>query len=201
MKKLLPISIIIVGIVFVAGCIGGEKTSQSNSQSPNSILKTDDIPGFILWQNSYIAVNKSSPVNFNFNSSNFSRAYYEVDGMEYYKDELKTNMKKIGEKSIWTGKSGQTVDYLLIKYDSNSGFKDWFDYLQKAPKSKYVVDVGTANIGDFSLYSKGYSGGMETTSIYFAYKNYYAQIGFTGKNGTTYDEATRIADIIKSRLE
>ena len=200
MKKVIVIYFII-GIIFISGCISGEKSSQSETQAPKPILKPEDIPGFMLWQNSFIAINKSSPVNFYFNSSDFTRAPYEVDGMEYYQGEIKTDMKNIGEKSTWTGKSGQIVEYVLIKYDSNSGIKDYFDWALKAEKSKYIVDFGSPNIGDLSVYSKGYYGGMETTSIYFAYKNYYTQIGYTGKNGTTFDEAKRIANIIKSILE
>jgi hypothetical protein len=47
MKKLLLICIIIIGIVFVAGCIGGEKTTTSgiadNSRSPGILLNPSNL--------------------------------------------------------------------------------------------------------------------------------------------------------------
>lgn len=192
-----------VGIIFISGCISGEN-SQSDTQAPNLIIKSDDVPELMLMQYSLIAINNSSPVNFNFNSSNRRREPYEVDGMEYYQDAIKKDMRNIGEKSTWTGKNGQQLGYILLKYDSNSGLKDWFDYMETLQAGRYVIEVGSPQIGDFSIYTKSMGeirDGRESSSIRFAYKNYYSEVYVIGKNESTFNEATRIAKIIKSRLE
>ncbi|MCZ7400872.1 MAG: hypothetical protein O8C61_01465, partial [Candidatus Methanoperedens sp.] len=68
MKKRMVMCIIFVGIVFVTGCIGGEKATNTNtsmeSQTPNLLIKQSDVPGLGLLDFNFISVPKSSPYNY-----------------------------------------------------------------------------------------------------------------------------------------
>ena len=216
MKKLLLTCILIVSIMFIAGCIGEEKTDagtpassqisqESDDQTPDLILKPSDVPGFTLGNHVIRAVPKNALYVWD-NATTTRKEYGDTPPPIGY--------RIVGEDSDWQDQTGRKVEVEWTKYDSapnrviesltnttardNYGeviaehFPDGFDY-----------DWGDPHIGDCSWYhaSTDQSTDIQTTSIVFVYNNNHVIMGVTDEKGKSVKEAIRIAKVIKSRLD
>jgi len=222
MKKLLLICILIMGAIFITGCIGEEKpdtetlsTSQDNQQ-PNSqttelLLKQNDLQGYALTSYSFKAYPKVT--EFYLNNQKFLTKYSDV---------LPEGKRNVGQSMEWQemADQGLTVTADLTKYDSNSGLEDYLELtetmmheslneLGSEKKEEFITgygfEEGNPDIGDHSYYkSMAYAGpstGIHATDLTFYYKNCLCQITVLDAKDKSKNEAIRIAKIIESRLD
>ena len=104
----------------------------------------------------------------------------------------------------------------LFKYDSNSGLielisnmKDEWDTTPKEEikdaedKQGVKFDFGDPNIGDYSFYLSSIYINKDTqsTGLYFIYKNNFVQVAVADEKDDSFNEAIRIAKLVKSRLD
>jgi hypothetical protein len=221
MKKRLLMCIIFVGIVFVAGCIGGEKATnsktsidsqtnqKSDTQTPDLIIKQSDVPGLALWDFNFISVPKSSSYNYT--------SQQQGSVVETRDTKVPVGNRNVGQVSTWIDhQTRREVGVVVKNFDTDSGFKEFFDSLLircdetiKAGKwknSENVLDVGcgSPNIGDNSFDNYIISidaPDFKTVGLDFSQRNYFVQITVVDKKEKSLDEAIRIAKIIKSRLD
>jgi hypothetical protein len=220
MKKLLLYCILIVGIVFIAGCIGEEKTDadtpashqnnqESDDQTTDSILRPSDVPGLTLDPNCrFWAVPKNTLYVSN-----------DESNRETYGANLPIGYRNVGENSQWMDQSGRCVGITLSKYDSSpSTLIRYITYLKGLSKEEYIqdsiglwgehgpgidVDLGDPHIGDCSVYWKynDTNTDIQSTRIMFVYNNNDVVVFVKGEKDKTKEEAIRIAKIIINRLD
>jgi len=227
MKKLLIISILIFSVIFISGCISDEKTDNEtssdektdNETSPDSqinqnldtqsvdlIIKSKDVPGLTLSQNyHFFAV----PENTLFVSDD-----NEID-RKRYTNTLPIGYRNVGEESTWRDQSGREVTVVLMKYDSNSGLVELFsneteiidkrlkENSKDAIENGVKLDSGESNIGDCSYYftSTDTNTDIEHTCIFFINKNKGVTVMVIDEEDKSFNEAMRIAKLVKSRLD
>lgn len=203
MKKLLPILIIIIGIVFVAGCIGGEKATdsqnqKSGTQTPELIIKPGDVPGLTMSRFYYIAFPiSSSLIEIDSKMGHFRSMSPE---MRMYEDTLPLGTRNVGQDSYWNGSSGRQVQIRAIKFDSNPKFNEGY----YKTFSNNCVNKGFQNLGDITFCDSGSlsnSPDVMVTSLRFTYKKYFIFVYVTDEKDKSESEALRISKIIKSRLD
>jgi hypothetical protein len=216
MKNLLLTCILIGSIIFIAGCIGDEKTDagtpassqitqESDDQTPDLILKPSDVPGLTLGSYVFRAVQKN--------------ALYTSDDSwtdtKEYKDALPIGYRNVGETSSWSDQSGRALTIMLLKYDSYIDTASTDNYAADAAdryekelekgilSTGYERDWGDPHVGDYSFYvaTTDPNTSIQTTKITFACNNYVAVVFFTDEEGKSKKEAIRIAKVIKSRLD
>ena len=142
-KKLLLTCILIMSIIFIAGCIGEEKTNtetpassqisqESDDQTPDLILKPSDVPGLTLRQYHFLAVPKSTEPIFSkwpyyeINETNFFVIFilpyvHEMNGLSIeYQTAIPLGMRNYGQYSEWGDESGRRIEVHLVKFDSTS---------------------------------------------------------------------------------
>ena len=217
MNKISIICILIVSVIFISGCTSDEQassdiltSSQSNqesaTQSPELIIKQSDVPGLTLNQNyDLYAVQKNTVY-----------VYGNESGRIKYTDTLRMGYRNVGENSRWGDHSGRGVNVELFKYDSNSGLmeiifkiKDSYDTVSKeelkvAEEEKGIKFVfGDPNIGDYSYYvsTTDINTDIKATSITLIYKNNLVFMSVIGEKDKSFNEAIRIAKLVKSRLD
>lgn len=215
MKKLLIICVLILSVIFISGCTSDEQasseistSSQTNDQS-DLILKSSDVPGFVLQEYSLFAYPKD--ITYNFNDKKF---------LTKYTDLLPEGNKNVGQDMIWEDKTVGRITVSIVKYDSNSGIED--DLKSKENEMQDALNLQTADereqfltffeyeegnlkIGDYSFYTlkkMPYGDkGIYYTTISFYKKNGVCQIEYILEDkDESKKEAIRIAKIIESRL-
>jgi len=214
MKKLLLTCILIMSVLFIAGCIGDEKTDtstpassqisqESDTQTTDSTLKPSDVPGLTLDPNyEFLAV----PKNTLFVQGNETN-------LKKYKDALPIGYRNVGEDSQWKDQSGREVRVGLARYDSEPSASIEYcantaDYYEKElEEGRLSIDCdwdwGDPHIGDHSFYrtTTDHNTGIQRTQLSFVYNNNCAGVAVTDEEGKSKKEAIRIAKIIKSRLD
>ncbi|MCG7849663.1 MAG: hypothetical protein MIO93_10855 [ANME-2 cluster archaeon] len=209
MKKILIISILIIGIVFISGCTSEDNTKsetststqsnqESDSQNSELIIKPSDVPELRLLSYQYFAYPKSE-------SWVEVITPHAVPG-KYYEDTLPIGYRYAGQLSTWGDDSGRRVNFVLAKYDSNSGFLDHFNEIKQYgntkkenPDSYKNFEDGDPKIGENSYYSTE-KDIVETTQLEFTHENDHIYILVTDE-ANTLNEAIRLAKIIESRLD
>lgn len=218
MKKLFIISILIFSVIFISGCTSDEKTNNETSpdfqinqnldtQSVDLIIKSKDVPGLTLSQNyRFIAVP---------NNTLYVCGDNKID-KKRYTNTIPIGYRNVGEESTWSDQSGRKVTVTLIKYDSNLGFielisdtKETWDTTKKEELKDVEVengvnlDFGESDIGDYSFYlsSIDINTDIQTTVISFMYKNNIVTVEVIDENDKSFNDAIRIAKIMKSRLD
>ena len=199
-----------MGIILTSGCIGEDKpksymptniliNQESGNQTPDLILKQNDVPGFTLVEHYFMAITNNSAYIFSDQESS------QATGIKNYIGFLPTGTRNVGQFSYWADESGHEVRVLLIKYDSNSGFEGTFvptldNYKRNTEKLKDIgVEVDDPEIGDYSFYYNEIDKG--NILLYFTYQNYYAKIEVADQIENNVNESIRIATIIKDRLD
>ena len=151
MKKLLLICILLVGLIFISGCVGEEKTNSktstesqinqssdnnqpSDTQSPDLIIKPSDVPRLNLASYYSISYPESSELLFSdsyvgsMGGYIFFKGWVDtnevIDGLynRRYKDILMLGQRKIGEYSRWSDEIGRSASVHYVGYDSNNNF-------------------------------------------------------------------------------
>ncbi|KAF5417016.1 MAG: hypothetical protein C5S48_01305 [Candidatus Methanogaster sp.] len=108
MKKLLLICILITSIIFIAGCIGEEKTDtdtpassqisqESDDQTPDLILKPNDVPELTLSSSELWAVPKNTLYVVPQNTLNILG---NATNRKSYGDTLPIGYRNVGENSL-----------------------------------------------------------------------------------------------------
>jgi len=217
MKKLLII--LILSVILISGCTSDEKTNSETStdsqvdqnpdtQSVDLIIKSKDVPGLALDPNyQFFAVPENTL--YIYGDYGDSRTYEKS-----YRDTLPIGYRNVGEESIWMDQSGRKVAVALYKYDSNSGLlklitgmKDEVDPKEEIKdienEQGVKIDFNDPNIGDSSFYYSAteINTGMQYNIILFIYKNNYVQVVMIDENGKSFNDALRIAKLVKSRLD
>lgn len=213
-NKLLLTCILIVSILFSAGCIGEEKTDtetpasqqitqKSDTQTTDLILKPSDVPGLTLDPDyRFWAVPKNTLF-----------IYDNTVDRQGYRDTLPIGYRNVGERFTWRDQSGREVEIILTRYDSDPNsklielFTDLEDNFEEGflagRKQQPNIDYewGDPRIGDYSWHytSTDQSTGIQTTIIWLLHSDNYMMIVVTDEEGKK--EAIRIAKIIKSRLD
>ena len=219
MKKLLII--LILSVILISGCTSDEKTNSETStdsqvdqnpdtQSVDLIIKSKDVPGLTLDPNyQFFAVPENALYAYDNNG---------IIGIDEksYRNTLPIGYRNVGEESIWKDQSGREVGVLFIKYDSDSellkiitGMKNELDTTSKEEikdvedEQGLKIDFGNLNIGDFSLYYSytNVNTDIQETAIYYIYKTNFVRVSVTDKNGKSFNDALRIAKLVKSRLD
>lgn len=204
MKKILLICIIVLGIVFVAGCIGGEKAtdtktstdSQTNpksvSETSDFIIKQSDVPGLSLKQGCFYGYSKSSSFNYTYL---MGISQYNCYGIaQNTPTTLQIGKKNVGQYSMWEDASGRSLTFVLYEFDTTSDVISIFNSMKK----KY----DSANIGDYSFYIVGsQTPDIEKGSLQFLKKNHYVTISIKDEKGKGLNEMMRIAKIVEGRLD
>jgi len=216
LKKLLLICIVIVGIVFVAGCIGGKKATnsiesqtqpKSNTQIPDLIIKQSDVPGLTLKEYNFIEV----PKNISFNYTAYSEGVPQVE----YKDVLRIGFRNSGQDSKWMDMSGpRGLDVVFRKFDSNDGIEKLFAdkqlYCENIKAGKIQTDeysnngCASPNIGDksfYTYYTYRNNRYIEATEVLFVRRNYLVIVKVGDLKGESVNESIRIAKIVERRLD
>lgn len=218
MKKLLLI-FVIIGIVFVAGCIGGEKVTdtktstdsqtnqKSDTQTPESIIQPSDVPGLTLKDFSFFAVPKSLDV--------IHDGLNGPTGLIRYKDNLPVGTKKIGaESSSWEDATGRLVSIGYIHYDSTNNFSSQkllypLSNLNSWKEQGKIIGYGDPKIGDYSIwieYPIKSSSGVNNPDVQHIFLNYIYKTNIVNlqvidEKDKSLNEAVRIAKLIQSRLD
>ena len=214
MKKLLLTCILIMSVLFIAGCIGEEKTDagtpassqisqESDAQTTDSVLKPSDFLGLTLdLTHVFWAVPKNT-VYVHGNESNRER----------YEDTLPIGYRNVGGSSGWMDRAGRGVGVELAKYDSAPNRAiEWCisaaDYYEKQlVEGRLSTDLewdwGDPHIGDYSCYvsTTEQSTSIQTTSLQFVCNNNHVTVWVIDEKGKSVKEAIRIAKIVKSRLD
>lgn len=146
MKRLLLTCILIMGSIFITGCIGEEKTDtdtpassqispESDDQTPDLILKPSDVPGLTLIEHHFKAVPKSNEYNFSMlqidkiNETTLLYVFALPGGIIHQASEYQTVLplgtRNIGQYSLWGDESGRKIEVCLVKIDSDS-FSEYF---------------------------------------------------------------------------
>lgn len=210
MKKMLHISII-VGIVFVAGCIGGEKVTDTGQKSVTEtsdlIIKQSDVPGLPQIKSYYFAFPKSRSL-VNVNSRILAGWHMNMVGddiVKVYEDTLPVGTKNVGQNSNFLDNSGRRITVSFTKFDSNSEFKKYFVDKQEVCKNikTNLEGCGLPNIGDDSYYSyrvRNNQPDVETIVLEFVHRNYFVYIEVIDEKEKSLNEAIRIAKIVESRI-
>lgn len=217
MKKSLIICILIVSVIFISGCTSDEQASseismssqsnqKSDTQNPELIIKQSDVPGLTLDQNYDLYAVQKNTIYVYGNESDRVR----------YANTLRIGYRNVGEESQWKDQSGRQVKVELSKYDSNSGLIELISNTKdvwgttskeelKVAEDEHGVkfDFGDPNIGDYSIYRSVTDLNTDTqgTLLYFIYKNNYVYIVVSDEKDKSFNEAIRIAKIVKSRLD
>ena len=216
MKKLLLICIIIVGIVFIAGCIGGEKVTDSKSstdsqtnqksdvQIPDFILKSSDLPsGFVYYNSLKAAILKSdyclikdiSDGSLQKKNGYSTKPYQYGDLGTDYRDYMGSIMYVLNDKGQI--KKSVKVDYYI--FDSSEGLKE---HIEKIEKSNSPL-TGLPNIGDYSTWvDEEYKSDTDLLISYvsFASKSNLVIVTVLDEKDKVHEEALRIAKIVKEDL-
>ena len=114
MRKLLIICILIVSVIFISGCTSDETNLESSTSSQTSgqsdlILKSSDVPGFVLQEYSFVAYPEG--ISYKLNDTKF---------LTQYKDVLPEGKRNVGQYMKWEDK---TVGGLTVSITNlNSAF-------------------------------------------------------------------------------
>ena len=240
MKKLLIICILIVSIIFISGCTSDDKTnsetltdSQSNQQSdsktPDLILKSSDVPRLNLASSYSISYPESSELLFSDTYVGSMGGYIFFNGRvdeneivddlyhRRYKDILMLGQRKIGEYSRWSDEIGRSASVHYVGYDSNNNFPnatnhelynmpiiEYLKFLEDSYDSANTPDMigyEDPEIGDYSLLVETEINGVRNTWIGYTYNNYIVDIEVKDDKENSRIEALRIAKIVKNRLD
>jgi len=207
MKKLLIICILIVSIIFITGCTSNEQANSEissdyqtiqKSDTPDLIIKSSDVSGLSLVDYKFYSVSKSG--------------FYDGESRginsKEYTDALPLGNRNVGECSIWKDESGRGVAVDIHKYDSDSGFNKEINELESNIKESNQLDseskaIGSLNIGDYCYYK--YVGASSPDVLHVElvlfHKNNRIYIEVNDEKEKSLDEATRIAEIVESRLD
>ncbi len=214
MKRLLPIFILIVSVAFVAGCISGEKASdtktstdtQTNQKSvaetSDFIIKQSDVPGLTLDESGFLGYSKSRPFILPINNSFFYKCNIENPNCA---KELPIGNRNVGQFSFWKDTSGRFLGFKLSKFDTNSDAISYInreiEICNKYPKDLSDFSCASPNIGENSYYEYRVDKDIGSVRLDFLHKNYYVFITYTDEKEKTLKEAIRIAKIVEGRLD
>lgn len=139
---------------------------------------------------------------------------------EQYTDVLPIGTRNVGQRSKWSDESGRSVVVMLIKFDSSSfskyyaeGWDALVDEINQNPqldsKSSLISTEDVNNmvhlsIGDYCYYvprQDPNNSDIQQTSLVLLYKNNYVAVSVTDETDESINEAKRIAQKIKSRLD
>ena len=200
MKKSWAIFILIISIVLISGCTSEEKTnsetsvdSQSNqksdTQTPDLIIKPSDVPGLTLTHYHFKAVPKNISYNYDDNKTDSSS--------QPYKDDLPLGTRNVGEGSSWRDKFGHDLNYIIYKYDSDSGFEEYHNKLE----TNFNDFCSVGNYCGYRDTIQKNQPDISTAVVVFTYNNNLVILYIVDEKDKSLKEAIKIAKIIESRLD
>ena len=220
MKKSLLIYILVLGIIFISGCISDERADSKIStdfQSSEPLIKLSDLPkGY--YSSGYMTYAISQ-------GDSFEVANFDISSYSNSKNEYEGNIP-IGKKRIATvfqlnnGDNSTKIGVSILEFDSNSGLKEYISEMEsrviEKEKEYSTMDpdffkVETSSVGDYSLqyfykmydeFSEEYTG--DVGILIFCSKNYLVWASTStqpGERETIRKETLKVAKAIASRLE
>jgi len=220
MKKFLLVCIIIVGIAFVAGCIGGEKsedskTSPESQSSVDLINPTTLLKGYSSSEYTTYATSKMNSVEgtVQYNYFMFQLFPEGVSKPESYEGLVPEGKKHIYTTFVLRNDNGVVLIIGILQADSDSKYKESLSNTLESFKNLNNPDVHieTNLIGDYSsrvtFAQDEKKGGMARTSLVFSYRNYGVTIYAICKSvdgticQTEETESLKVAKVIKSKLD
>lgn len=186
MKKLLLICVIVLGIVFVGGCIEGEKATTStvtdDSQSSGNLLNPSNLlKGY--YSSNYITCAISKAESFEIRP-NFS-PYDVCSDKNLYENDIPAGKKRVATRFNLANEDNTIqMQVMIFESDSNSKLKEFISQMEEDQPSirNDKRNVTRGSVGDFSFqYSIGYIGeyseytreysGWASSMIWFSVKN------------------------------
>ncbi len=207
MKTFSFIFIIILGIIFISGCVGGEKgdklpssapTPSQNLQNSDFILKPDDLPsGFVLDSNSEKEIVPKNIICTLQNLNNCS--------INSTHNNTSNDWRYFGEHLIYKDSGNETkkMDIQIFVFDSNEGFYQFFENLDKSTKTDPSYEKsGQESIGDFSYWAeyRDNDTNLKNSGMVFLIKNSLIKIGVRDKKEKGHELALNISKILVNRL-
>ena len=210
MNKLLTICILIITVVFISGCTSDEKTNSETStgdaQIPDVVIKSDVVDGIPFRYSFLYVVPQNNEIKFN--GISFPESFNKSD------DVPPDGTKKVGENWEWDDGEGRISKVIYIKYDSTDNFLTWTDGLLSDAKywkmKGTTIDYGNPEIGDFSIWteskeidygkSEEIDKNIHATESIFTYTTLWVRLSVIDDKDKSRDEALRIAQLIKDRL-
>ena len=199
MKKLL-LTCLIVGIIFVAGCIGEEKSnskSSIDSQSSELLIKPSDLPkGYLTGGYTTYAISKGNSFDI---GPNFEFDFYglvDATTMYYSSDDKYEGDIPEGKKRIVTTFSVAKEDkshpmvIIILESDSNSRLKEYISTWE-SDAIEEGRELKTNFVGDNSVL-------FGNSLLIFTLKNYVVFIFSYSRDG---DEKIEVAKAIEKGLD
>lgn len=198
MKKLL-IYILIVGIIFICGCIdngtdGGKTDSKTSTdfQSSEPLIEPSDLPrGY--YSSGYATCAISHGESFEIRP-NFDIWHYSFDKLEYEGD-IPPRKKRIATFfQLNNDDNSIQMRVIILESDSSSRLEEYISELESdAIKNGIIVETNL--VGDYSV--------LQCNSVLtFTYKNYVVLIlAYPTESDIIRKETLKVAKAIESRLD
>jgi len=197
MKKLLLVCIFIVGIVLAGGCI----ESQTNQKSYTPILNLSDIPEFELDYYTNLAVPKSAYCTFSLSEFEVSDITGYCDNKTIsYDENIPDGYRFIGSRGSYSNKDGDLIEYEYRIFDRTSDdlSKDFDRLLELSGVNNTAAHQLT--IGDHAVWIE-YPGEKSSVRLYYTYKNSFVMVHVNDEKEKSLNEAIKIGNIAKRRLD
>ena len=137
MKKLIIISIVVFGLVFIAGCLGDEKTTKSSLNSQSSEYLINPINLINGYHSSNYKTYATSKMNSFDGQIESTSGYISMPGTaELYEGPIPIDKKRI-QTSFTLGNDDNSVIMNIIIYEFDSGLK------YKESLSKLITNLET----------------------------------------------------------
>lgn len=203
-KNIAYLGIIALSLV-IGGCIVekviGEKV-------PDPLIVPEDFPNMTLEYNDFFSLQENDTLNISgYLSGNANIATHKET------ESLPNGSRKVGQNMVWENETGKRIQVGYVKYDSNEGFKDFFDkQLRSCPQRKNntnmlaeSLEIGCdpAGIGEYGIYVSRVLKNdpeMKSVSLQYSRGNYIVKVIVNDKKDVSFEEAVEIAKRIDDRL-
>lgn len=207
MKKILLLCFV---IVFVAGCIGEEKAtdtetsvdSQTTQETPGEvsglIFKQSDLPSGFQFHDGYVQklmAQKNGVCNINISGCNLSFIL---------NNEIPADARYFGEDLFYQDSQGKQITIQISIFDSNEGFKEEFEKLELHAKNNINIEKsGRSFIGEYSFWEeyKDTNPITQESSLTFSIKNTYVSIKVLDDKINGHDLALKVAKSLADKLD
>jgi hypothetical protein len=159
-----------------------------------SVIKQADVPELELGSFGYLIVLANQEFNYSTKDKASPSNTNDDNGGTY---------KVVGQTSQWFDKDRQTTNIQVVAFETSVG--NGGDLPKLLSECKHVF-CGSVNVGSASFYytdpwDNPRSPTLGQTTLYFSKGSHFVTIKISGKNGANYEEASRLARIVESRLQ
>lgn len=191
--------------LIIGGCIVEEVIG---AKVPDPLIVPEDFPEMTLKNNDFFSLPENDTLNISGHLSGNA-----VITTQKGTESLPNESRKAGQNMVWENETGKRIQVGYIKYDSNEGFKDFFDrQLRSCPQRKNntnmlaeSLEIGCdpAGIGEYGIYVSRVLKNdpeMKSVSLQYSRGNYIVKVIVNDKKDVSFEEAVEIAKRIDGRL-